>query len=186
MDLVFALSANSGDTDVTFTLMKDAILKIMNDLRLGNGNIQYAVIAYGTTVVQFGGPTFDNFKNLRENIKMLTKQSRVPKLDDTLREALRNFQGPNARPGAKQVLVVLTDIKSTSGDEVIKMSAKLLDENKIRVIPVAIGSEADPDQLIKITPYRDDLIEAKKDKEPWRLAREIIMKALKGIWSGMG
>lgn len=180
MDLVFAMSANSGDADTMFTLMKDAVRRIMNDLGFGNGNVQYAVILYGSTVVPLGEPSIDSIKDLRELIKKLPAQSRDPQIDKTLQEALKIFQGPKARPGAKHVLVVLTDTKSTSSDEAIKTGARLLDEKKIRVIPVAIGSEADPDQLMKITPYRDDLIKAKKDKEPWKLAREIIIKALTG------
>ena len=181
MDLVFAISANSGDADATLKLMKESIRKIMNDLKFGNGNVQYAVIAYGSTVVQLGEPSFDSIKDLREYIQKLPKQSRDPQIDKTLQGALNIFQGPNARHGARHVLVVLTDKKSNSTDEDIKTGAEQLDEKKIRVIPVAIGNEADPNELMKITPYRDDLIEATKEGEPWRLAREIIIKALTGI-----
>ena len=181
MDLVFAISANSGDADATLKLMKESIRKIMNDLKFGNGNVQYAVIAYGSTVVQLGEPSFDSIKDLREYIQKLPKQSRDPQIDKTLQEALNIFQGPNARHGARHVLVVLTDKKSNSTDEDIKTGAEHLDEKKIRVIPVAIGNEADPNELMKITPYRDDLIEATKEEQPWRLAREILIKALTGI-----
>ena len=186
MDLVFAVSANSGDADASFTLMKDSIRKIMNDLGFANGNVQYGVIAYGSIVVQLGESSFDSIKDLRAYIQNLPQQSRDPQINKTLQEALKIFQGPNARPGAKQVLVVLTDKRSTSSDETIKKGARLLDEKKVRVIPVAIGNEADPDELMKITPFRDDLIKAKEDEEPWRLAREIIIKALTGIRQLLG
>lgn len=178
MDFVFAVSANSGDVDATFTLMKDSIRKIMSDIGFANGSVQYGIIAYGSQIVQLGN--FDNVKELRAYVQRLPKRSLDPQIDRTLQEALKIFQSPNARPGAKQVLVVLMDKKSTSSDEAIKKIAKLLDEKKVRVIPVAIGNEADPDQLMKISPFRDDLIQAEKGKEPWRLAREIIVKALTG------
>ena len=184
MDLVFAMSANSGDADATFTLITDTVRKIMNDFGFGSGNIQYGVIVYGATVgtkLQLGDSSFKTIKDLREYIEKLPKQSSDPQIDKALQEALQIFQGPNARPGAKQVLIVLTDKKSTSSEDVIKASARVLEEKKIRVIPVAVGSEADPNELKSVTPYKDDVIEAKKDEEPWRLAREIAIKILTGM-----
>lgn len=180
MDIVFAISANSIDADETFTLMKDSIRTILNDFKFGNGNVKYAVSVHGSTIIQLGDPSFGSIKDLRASIERLTRQSRDPDLEKTLEEGLKIFQSPAARPGVKQVMVVLTDKQSTSSDEAIQRGAKLLDESNVRVIPVAIGSEADTNQLIKITPFRDDLIQAMKDKEPWILAREIIIKAFKG------
>lgn len=183
MDIVFAMNANSGDADVTFTLITDTVRKIMNDFGFGNGNIQYGAIVYGATIgtkLQLGDPSFKRIEDLRDYIQKLSKQTSDPQIDKALQEALKIFQGPNARPGAKQVLIVLTDKKSTSTEEVIKTSARLLEDKDIRVIPVAVGSEADPEELRSITPYKRDVIQAKKDKEPWRLAREITIKILTG------
>ena len=182
MDLVFALSANSESADAAFTLMTDTVRKIIRNFGFGNGNIQYGVIVYGATVgvkIQLGDPSFKNIEDLREYIQKLPKQTSDPQIDKALQEALKIFQGPNARPGAKQVLVVLTDKKSTSSEEVIKTSARLLEERHIRVIPVGVGNETDPDELRSITPYKDDVIKA--NEEPWRLAREIIIKILTGM-----
>ena len=184
MDIVFAMNANSGDADVIFPLITDTVRKIMNDFGFGNGHIQYGAFVYGATVgttLQLGDPSFKRIEDLRDYIQKLSKQTSDPQIDKALREALKIFQGPNARPGAKQVLIVLNDKKSTSSEEVIKTSARLLEDKNIRVIPVSIGSEADPDELISITPYKGDLIKAKKDEEPWRLAREIIIKIVTGM-----
>ena len=179
-DIVFAISANSIDADETFTLMKDTIRTILNDFKFGNGNVKYAVIVHGSTVIQLGDPSFGSIKDLTAYIERLPRQSSDPDLEKTLEEGLKIFQSPAARPGVKQVMVILTDKQSISTDEAIQRGAILLDEWKVRVIPVAIGSEADTNQLIKVTPFRDDLIQAMKDKEPWILAREIIIKAFKG------
>ena len=181
MDLVFAISANSENADATFKLMKDSIKKIMYELGYANGNVQYGIIVYGSTVVQLNESSFENIKGLRSFVQTLRRRSRDPEIHKTLQEALKMFQGPGGRPGAKQVLVVLTDKKSTSTNEAIQAGSKLLDEERVRVIPVAIGDEADPDELVKVTPFRDDVIEAKENKEPWRLARQIIIKALSGM-----
>ena len=184
MGIVFAMNANSGDANVIFTLITDTVRKIMGDFGFGNGNIQYGAIVYGATIgttLQLGDPSFKRIEDLRDYIQKLSKQTSDPQIDNALREALKIFQGPNARPGAKQVLIVLTDKKSTSSEEVIKTSARLLEDKNIRVIPVSVGSDADPDELRSITPYKGDVIKAKKDEEPWRLAREIIIKILTGM-----
>ena len=183
MDIVFAMNANSEDADVIFALITDTVRKIMNDFGFGNGNIQYGAMVYGATIgtkLQLGDPSFKRIKDLRDYIQKLSKQTSDPQIDKALQEASKIFQGPNARPGAKQVLIVLTDKKSTSSEEVIKTSARLLEDKNIRVIPVAVGGEADPDELRIITPYKGDVIKTKKDREPWRLAREIIIKILTG------
>ena len=180
MDLVFAVSANSGDAATSFRLMKDSVRKIMYDLGYADGNVQYGIIAYGSPVVQLGDSSFDTIQGFRAYVQNLPKRSRDPQIHKTLQEALKMFKGPGARPGAKQVLVVLIDKKSTSSSTEIKTVSKLLDEERVRVIPVAIGDEADPKELVQVTPFRGDLIEAKEDEEPWRLARQIIIKALTG------
>ena len=181
MDLVFAISANSRNADSTFELMKDSIKKIMYDLGYANGNVQYGVIAYGSALVHLNESSLDNIQGLRAYVEEITKQSRDPEIHTTLQEALEMFQEPGARPGAKQVLVVFTDKKSTSTEEEIEFGSKLLDEERVRVIPVAIGDEAAPDELVKVTPFKDDLVEANEDEETWRLARQIIIIALSGI-----
>lgn len=184
LDLVFALSANSGDADATFTLMKTTIRKVMNDFRYGGGNIQYGILVYGATAgttLQLGDSSFKDILDLRKYIKNLPKQASDPQVDKALQEALKIFQGPNARLDAKRVLVVLTDKKSTSSPALIKSSAQLMEENKVRVIPVGIGSETDRSELRSITYNKGDVIEAEKEEESWRLARAIIIKVLTGM-----
>ena len=50
----------------------------------------------------------------------------------------------------------------------------------IRVIPVAIGGEADLNELQKITPWLDDIIETDKDDNPYTVAVKILTIGLKG------
>ena len=49
-----------------------------------------------------------------------------------------------------------------------------------RVIPVAVGDEADLNELQKITPWLDDIIETEKDDNPYKVAVKILLTALKG------
>ena len=50
----------------------------------------------------------------------------------------------------------------------------------IRVIPVAMGSDADAYELQKITPWIDDIVDTDKDDNPFKIAEKILMNGLKG------
>ena len=50
----------------------------------------------------------------------------------------------------------------------------------IRVIPVAMGSDADVYELQKITPWIDDIVDTDKDDNPFKIAEKILMNGLKG------
>lgn len=54
----------------------------------------------------------------------------------------------------------------------------------IRVIPVAMGSDADVYELQKITPWIDDIVDTDKDDNPFKIAEKILMNGLKGelVW----
>ena len=50
----------------------------------------------------------------------------------------------------------------------------------IRVIPVAMGSDADVYELQKITPWIDDIVDTDKNDNPFKIAEKILMNGLKG------
>ena len=50
----------------------------------------------------------------------------------------------------------------------------------IRVIPVAMGSDADVYELQKITPWIDDIVDTDKEDNPFKIAEKILMNGLKG------
>lgn len=50
----------------------------------------------------------------------------------------------------------------------------------IRVIPVAMGSDADVYELQKISPWIDDIVETDKDDNPFKIAKKILVNGLKG------
>lgn len=84
------------------------------------------------------------------------------------------------RPNAKRVLVVITDKRSTSKLKNVTNEAKELEMEDIRVIPVAMGGEADLNELQKITPWLDDIIQTEKDDNPYKVAVKILSTALEG------
>ena len=75
------------------------------------------------------------------------------------------------------MLVVVTDKKSDSTKDEIRQAAVLLENSNIRVIPVALGSEADMTELANATLDDDDVVKAERTDDPEKIADEIIMKA---------
>ena len=84
------------------------------------------------------------------------------------------------RPNAKKILVVITDKRSTSKFMDLTSEGMDLEQQDIRVIPVALGNEADVNELQKITPWLDDILEIDKDDNPYKVAETILKIGLKG------
>ena len=83
------------------------------------------------------------------------------------------------------MLVVISDQTSESTEDEIKQATLLLENNNIRVIPVALGSEADIKELSNATFDEDDVVKAERTDDPENVADQIIMKASKrlyGVW----
>lgn len=81
------------------------------------------------------------------------------------------------RPDAKKVLVIIIDNKSDNAEEEVREAAVLLENEKIRVIPVALGGEADIPELTNATLDKDDVVKADREDDPEKIADKIIMKA---------
>ena len=87
------------------------------------------------------------------------------------------------RSNARKILVVITDKRSTSDISDVSKEARILEQEDVRVIPVALGNEANENELQKITPWLDDLIETGKDSNPYKVAKVILKIGLKGWWN---
>lgn len=62
----------------------------------------------------------------------------------------------------------------------VNNQGKELEQQDIRVIPVALGNEADLNELQKITPWLDDILKTDKDDNPYKVAETILKTGLKG------
>ena len=80
------------------------------------------------------------------------------------------------------MLVVISDQTSESTEDEIKQATLLLENNSIRVIPVALGSEANIKELSNATFDEDDVVKAERTDDPENVADEIIMKASKCLY----
>lgn len=76
---------------------------------------------------------------------------------------------------------MIMDKKSGVQESLIKDAANGLYVGNIKVIPVAVGKEADTKELGTSTKDKNNLIEAPKDFAPDKLGETIMRKVLKGI-----
>lgn len=96
-------------------------------------------------------------------------------------EAKRLFDQASPRPNAKKVLVVIMDKKSTDTEEDIQEALNPLKEDDVKIVPVAIGPDADVNELKNITSAEGYLVEAEKTTDPKKLAEKIMAKVTSGM-----
>lgn len=179
LDLGFAISASAQDADKTFKLMKEAINSIAE--RYEASKIRYALLTFGDTVRREVNFTLDfpDPEALQKALERASQPSGDPDLQRALEEAKMMFKQAPSRPGAKKVLVVIMDKKSFSEPDEVEQAAKPLEDDNIKVVPVAVGPEASLPELEKTTTNKKFMVTAGKDEDPDRLGEEIMRKALK-------
>lgn len=173
------MSVSSQDAEKVFELIKDSIRSITE--RYDTSNIRYALLTFGDTVNVEVNFTSDmpSAEALREVLEKLTRPSGEPNLEVALQEAKMIFKQSTARAGAKKVLVVIMDDKSASGASEVKEAARPLEDNNIKVVPVAIGPQANLPELEKITTNKKFMASVGTDEDPERVGEEIMRKSLK-------
>lgn len=173
VDVAFAISANSVNNRQTFRLMKDTIAWIISNY--GTGKLRYSVILFGNDAkieLDFdGGISTPN--KLIQFVQELPRRSGGPDVISALDKAKTVFKSASARPNAWKVLVVITDKRSGSSLPDIGKAAQPLDEEGIKVVPVAVGREADPSELEATNPERF-VITVPRTEEPKTLGKQIM------------
>ena len=179
LDLGFAISASAQDAAKTFKLIKEAISSIAE--RYKTSNIRYALLTFGDTVYREVNFTQElpGLEALQMALEKVSQPSGEPDLEAALLDARMMFKEAPSRPGAKKVLVVIMDKKSISSAKEVTESAKLLEDNSIKVIPVAVGSDTSLPELEKTTTNKKFTVTVGVDEDPERLGEEIMRKALK-------
>ena len=72
------------------------------------------------------------------------------------------------------------DKTSSDGDGEVQKALKPLKEDDVKIVPVAVGPDADRNQLKNITSTEEYLVDAKKSTTPEKLAEEIMDKVTSG------
>lgn len=101
-------------------------------------------------------------------------------LNTALQAGIDAFNSPTARPKARKVLVVIMDHSTGATVDEIRSAARPLKSKGVKVIPVAIGNEAEPDKMTNSSPDNVNLIIALRDEKPGVLGKQIMEKVLKG------
>lgn len=92
-----------------------------------------------------------------------------------LEEAKSIFDTSN-RPKARKVLVLFIDKKSSNSPGEIIRAARPLEEDKVKVIPVAMGNEADMGELDHVTPEKDNAMKGSNDEDPAQFGNRLMHK----------
>lgn len=177
VDLAFAISANAAKSDANFQKMKAVIDEIVE--MFGQERIHYSLIVFGSVPdvkIQFNDnlPTDELLKTLKS-----VNRASGSALSATLQKAQDIFN-KYSRPGVRKVLVVITDSTSDSDESELRGNASLLEQAKIKVIPVGLGGETDGAELKALTPREKDVI-TKPDTSPSKILVKVIMtKVIEG------
>ena len=179
VDVAFAISANAVQSQANFQKMKDVISQIVE--MYGQERVFYSVITYGSVPdvkIQFNDQRTDD--QLITYIKSFSRASGSA-LAPTL-EKVKEIFNQYARPGVRKVLVLITDKKSDSDENVLREKASLLEQAKIKVIPVGLGGETDNTELQILTPRKVDVITKPNTISTKYLASVIMRKLLEGTF----
>lgn len=110
----------------------------------------------------------------------ISRPSGEPNLEQALSEAKKLFDQASPRPNAKKVLVVIMDKKSSNKYQEIDVALKPLKEDDVKVVPVAVGTDASLDELKNITSAEEYVVTVEKSTDPVKLAEKVMIKVTKG------
>ena len=147
----------------------------------GTSSIHYAVITFGNVPkvkISFNDALVDD-KTLLGLVDGAQKSSGA--LLDKALEAAKLLLRRQGRSNARKVIVVITDKKSGSSPNDVQNQAKTLENDNTKVIPVALGKEADVAECIAVTPNKENVVIVDEGDDPSVTAEIILRKALKGM-----
>ena len=181
IDLGFIISATAVSASDTFERIKDTVNAIVGEYGI-NSRLRYGLIVFGRDAAQILSFSEESDLNsLKAKIKSAPRPFGEPNLQKALEKAKQLFDSEPAQPDVKKVLVVITDKKSTSRPEDVKKAVIPLEDEDVKIIPVAVGLSADPNELEGITSNRGYLVETHRGLDPNETAEKIMEKVLKGI-----
>ena len=180
VDLAFAISAASVEADNNFKKTKAVITAIIDTYSMNK--LRYGVIVFGSRAsskIRFGD-VLPRDEELKTIVGSLSSPKEPPALNEALKKGKELFDNADERPNARKVLVVIVDEKSTSTFDELKRGAKRLEEDEIKVIPVAIGDEVDHAELEEMTPEKANMVNASTDIYVIDLKTRIMNKVFEG------
>jgi len=102
-----------------------------------------------------------------------------PSLKGALQNAFRIFEETLGRPGAKKVLVVITDKNSGAPPSTLATAVRPLEDKGVLVISVGVGEAVERSELNVISPNPMDIISVRLNVNPSVLVERIMDRILK-------
>ena len=170
LDIAFVVSATAVTADENFKLITSTIESIITEH--GIKKHLYAMVVFGKNakvVLTFGKVTQASLISTIKKAQTPTGQADVV---NALKETKKLFFLPEggARPDSRKIVVVMIDHKTVnSGFDIVDIATEY-EEAKVRFVTVVIGNEADPDELLPLTPNKDkdNIVKVDKDSDPDR------------------
>ena len=180
IDLVFAISATSANSNQSYDLMKNTIKQFID--QYGVDKIHYSLIVYGDSVervVNFNHTFPPSASDLKAAIDAQLPISRGPFLEGALEEAFNVFNETEGRPDAKKVLVVMTDENSDADSNSLSTAVKPVEDLGVLVLSVGAGSDVNRNELSVISPNPLDVISPALGENPSALTDRIMDRILR-------
>ena len=176
---MFLVSAQASNS---FSYMKDVITDVMQNY--STNLIHYAVVLFGdepSVVLKFS----DGVTDPDQLVSLVRSAPDVPgdsALDKALHKAKQLFvEDDGVRPGARKVLVVITDDDSSGDNDAAKGIANDLTDRLVTIITVAVGDDVSQKDLESLTPTGGDSLNTTTDEGPGETGKQIIKTILKGM-----
>ena len=182
LDISFVVSTTAVDSGDNFQLIKSTMESIIE--QYGVKKHLYSMVVFGQNaniILPFQQSTKDSLLSI---IKGAQLASGSPDLVNALETTKQLFFQPSggARPDSHRIIVVMIDKKSVNSGIAIEKIVGEYEDRKVRFVIVVIGNEADPDELIPLTPDKDkkDIVPTNKDDDPRTVREKIMVLIVKG------
>ena len=132
-------------------------------------------------ILPFQKTTKDSLLSLINGAQLGTGSPDLVNALETTKQLFFQLSG-GARPDSRKVIVVMIDKKSVNSGSAIEKIVGEYEDGKVRFVTVVIGNEADPDELVPLTPGKDkeDIVPTDKDDVPRTVGKEIMAAIAKG------
>lgn len=173
MDLVLAISTISSNANANLAKIKEVVQELIDTY--GVQRVYYSVILFGRVPsirIRFTQQLDE--ASLKSAIQGLRRPSGGSSLSVALETARGVFR--DGRPDSKKVVLVVMDAKSGSSMDDVKEAASELEEDGIKVIPLMLGGQADPDEASATTTNKQNVVKANDTSDTKAVAEEITQK----------
>lgn len=140
------------------------------------------VFGQNANIIQpFQKTTKDSLLSLINGAQLATGSPDLVNALETTKQLFFQLIG-GARPDSRKIIVVMIDKKSVNSGSAIEKIVGEYEDSKVRFVTVVIGNEADPDELVPLTPDKDkeDIVPTDKDGVPRTVGKEIMAAIAKG------